>query len=112
MAGAAQAHSNAPEARAADAAGHRGPSFIHRNALAGAGMTPGRVVDRSRDDARPGKLDRASVRALAGQRGGTPLFLVPFGLKAWLARLGIARAVELDWWDVHVPDGASVRIVN
>jgi len=47
-------------------------------------------------------LDRASVKALAGQAGGEPLFLVPLGLKAWLQRLGVTRAVELDWWESYV----------
>ena len=30
-----------------------------------------------------------------------PLFLVPLGLKAWFAALGIDRVHELDWWDSH-----------
>ncbi len=47
-------------------------------------------------------LDRDSVRALAKQSGGPPLFLVPLGVKAWLAQLGIGHAVELDWWDGYV----------
>ena len=55
-------------------------------------------------------LDRASVRALAGQAGGEPLFLVPLGLKAWLARLGVTRAVELDWWDSHVHEQEGRRV--
>jgi N-acyl-phosphatidylethanolamine-hydrolysing phospholipase D len=52
-------------------------------------------------------LDRGSVRGLADQAGGAPLFLVPIGLKAWLAHIGIVNAVELDWWDVHVHGGVS-----
>jgi N-acyl-phosphatidylethanolamine-hydrolysing phospholipase D len=47
-------------------------------------------------------LDRGSILALARQAGGAPVFLVPLGLKAWLARLGVGDAVELDWWDSHV----------
>jgi L-ascorbate metabolism protein UlaG (beta-lactamase superfamily) len=43
-------------------------------------------------------LDRASVVALNAQPGGPPLFLVPLGLKPWLADEGISNAVELDWW--------------
>ena len=43
-------------------------------------------------------LDRASVQALAAQAGGSPLFLVPLGLKAWMQDQGIARVEELDWW--------------
>ena len=46
-------------------------------------------------------LDDASVRALAAQPGGSPLFVVPLGLKAWLAQRGIDRVVELDWWQAH-----------
>jgi len=46
-------------------------------------------------------LDEASVRQLAVQPGGSPLFVVPLGLKAWLADRGIDNAVELDWWQSH-----------
>ncbi|HEY0856911.1 MAG TPA: MBL fold metallo-hydrolase [Albitalea sp.] len=46
-------------------------------------------------------LDSASVLALSRQRGGPPLFVVPLGLKAWLAGQGITRAVELDWWQAE-----------
>jgi len=58
-------------------------------------------------------LDEASVRALNRQPGGPPLFIVPLGLKAWLARHGIHKAVELDWWQSHTlaGPGGEVEIV-
>ena len=46
-------------------------------------------------------LDDNSVRALAAQSGGAPLFVVPLGLKAWFAERGIENVVELDWWQSH-----------
>ena len=47
-------------------------------------------------------LDEASVVALSRQRGGAPLFIVPLGLKAWLAGAGVTdNVVELDWWQSH-----------
>ena len=53
-------------------------------------------------------LDDASVRALANQAGGSPLFIVPLGIKAWLAARGITNAVELDWWQSHpIPTAAG-----
>ena len=48
-------------------------------------------------------LDEASIRAIAGQAGGPPLFVVPLGIAAWLAQRGIEQAVELGWWQAtHV----------
>ncbi|WNC94752.1 MBL fold metallo-hydrolase [Paraburkholderia sp. FT54] len=44
-------------------------------------------------------LDAQSVQALNGQPGGPPLFLVPLGIKEWLAKKGITNAQELDWGD-------------
>lgn len=56
-------------------------------------------------------LDRASVRALNAQPGGPPLFLVPLGLKAWLADEGITHARELDWWRHHEAGGVTAHLV-
>jgi N-acyl-phosphatidylethanolamine-hydrolysing phospholipase D len=43
-------------------------------------------------------LDRNSVFALSQQAGGSPLFIVPLGLKAWMEGIGITQVHELDWW--------------
>jgi N-acyl-phosphatidylethanolamine-hydrolysing phospholipase D len=51
-------------------------------------------------------LDTASVRALASQKGGSPLVIVPLGIKAWMAEHGIQNVVELDWWQSHSVVGA------
>jgi N-acyl-phosphatidylethanolamine-hydrolysing phospholipase D len=56
-------------------------------------------------------LDDASLRALHGQQGGPPLYVVPLGLEAWLAARGIRHAVELDWWDQHAVGGVDVALV-
>lgn len=54
-------------------------------------------------------LDRNSVFALNQKANGATLFLVPLGLKAWMADIGIDNVVELDWWDsvkiYRQPDG-------
>lgn len=47
-------------------------------------------------------MDAHSLRSLAQQDGGSPLFITPLGHKAWFAKRGITRVVELDWWDSHV----------
>ena len=44
-------------------------------------------------------LDDATVRRLAAQDGGPPMFLVPLGMEAWFKARGISNVVELDWWD-------------
>lgn len=58
-------------------------------------------------------LDEASVRALAEQPGGSPLFIVPLGIKSWMADQGITNVVELDWWQAHRVDtaGGPVEVV-
>jgi N-acyl-phosphatidylethanolamine-hydrolysing phospholipase D len=52
-------------------------------------------------------LDRGSIVALKNQSGGAPQFLAPIGIKRWLERLGVERAVELDWWQKHVHCGVE-----
>jgi N-acyl-phosphatidylethanolamine-hydrolysing phospholipase D len=44
-------------------------------------------------------LDTASVKALNSQAGGAPLFIVPLGVKKWMAAEGILNVQQLDWWD-------------
>lgn len=45
-------------------------------------------------------LDRATVSRLAAAH--RPLFLVPLGLKAWFADIGVTNVEELDWWQQRV----------
>ena len=44
-------------------------------------------------------LDGDTVLALSRQNGGSPLFLVPLGIKPWMAQLGITNVREMDWWE-------------
>ncbi|MFY9511067.1 MAG: MBL fold metallo-hydrolase [Rubrivivax sp.] len=53
-------------------------------------------------------LDESSVKALNAQAGGPPLFVVPLGIKPWLAQRGITRCVELDWWQAQMFAGAEI----
>ncbi len=53
-------------------------------------------------------LDTGSVRALNSQAGGPPLFVVPLGVKKWMAGEGIENVKQMDWWEnllVKVPNG-------
>lgn len=50
-------------------------------------------------------LDLTTVRALAAQPGGSPLFIVPLGVEQWLAAVGITRTQRMDWWDIHTLTG-------
>jgi N-acyl-phosphatidylethanolamine-hydrolysing phospholipase D len=44
-------------------------------------------------------LDVDSVKRLAAMPAGSPLFLVPLGLKAWFNAIGIERVEERGWWE-------------
>jgi L-ascorbate metabolism protein UlaG (beta-lactamase superfamily) len=57
-------------------------------------------------------LDEGSIVGLYRRPGGKETtFFVPLGLKAWFARLGIERVVELDWWESHGIAGMRVTAV-
>ncbi len=46
-------------------------------------------------------LDLATVRRLAAQASGSPLFLVPLGLKGWFNEQGIENVEEIGWWQAR-----------
>jgi L-ascorbate metabolism protein UlaG (beta-lactamase superfamily) len=54
-------------------------------------------------------LDAATVARLAATH--RPRFLVPLGLKAWFADLGIGGVEELDWWERRTVGGLVVTAV-
>jgi len=56
-------------------------------------------------------LDVDTVQQLAAQPGGSPRFLVPLGLKAWFATLGITRVDEYGWWQAATVGPLSVHFV-
>ena len=56
-------------------------------------------------------LDRDSVVGLNNQPGGPPLFLVPLGLKSWMAEQGIGTVRELDWWQQTQAGGLDITFV-
>jgi N-acyl-phosphatidylethanolamine-hydrolysing phospholipase D len=54
-------------------------------------------------------LDVATVTRLA--RTHRPRFVVPLGLKAWFADLGITDVEELDWWQAREVRGLTLTCV-
>lgn len=54
-------------------------------------------------------LDVDTVKRLAAAH--RPLILVPLGLKAWFADLGIGDVEELDWWDERSVQGLTFTCV-
>lgn len=56
-------------------------------------------------------LDAGTVRQLARQAGGSPLFLVPLGLKRWFTAKGMHRVQELDWWELHRHGGVDFHFL-
>ena len=56
-------------------------------------------------------LDAESIKRLAAMPQGSPRFLVPLGLKAWFAELGITRVDEYDWWQDTREDALKITFV-
>jgi L-ascorbate metabolism protein UlaG (beta-lactamase superfamily) len=56
-------------------------------------------------------LDEPSVRRLAAMPQGSPRFLVPLGLKAWFADIGIDRVDEFDWWQSAREGDATITFL-
>jgi L-ascorbate metabolism protein UlaG (beta-lactamase superfamily) len=54
-------------------------------------------------------LNVATVKRLAATH--RPRFLVPLGLKAWFADLGITEVEELDWWQSRTVRGLTLTCV-
>ena len=52
-------------------------------------------------------LDVNTVLALDRRAQAATLFIVPLGVKAWFAKLGITHVKELDWWDSTVVKGVE-----
>ena len=56
-------------------------------------------------------LDVDTVKGLATSANGTPLFLVPLGLKAWFHELGIDAVEEYDWWQSRTVRSIKLTLV-
>ena len=56
-------------------------------------------------------LDADSVKRRATMEQGCPRFLVPKGLKAWFAGLGVTRVDEYDWWQETREDTLHITFV-
>jgi len=56
-------------------------------------------------------LDLDTVRALARQPGGEPLFVVPLGVDLWMREQGLTRVERFDWWDMRTLLGVELHFV-
>ncbi|MBM4328023.1 MAG: MBL fold metallo-hydrolase [Deltaproteobacteria bacterium] len=57
-------------------------------------------------------LDTATMKKLLERPGGPEtLFFVPLGLKSWFQALGVARVIEMDWWEKHRVSGLEIIAV-
>ncbi len=85
-----------------------GPKRLMKPALAFEALPPIHVVVISHDHY--DHLDAATVKRLAATHH--PRFLVPLGIKTWLAEQGITDNVdELDWWEARTERGLTFTCV-
>lgn len=84
-----------------------GPRRLNEPGLPFEALPPIHVVLISHDHY--DHLDVDTVRRLAETH--RPRFLVPLGLKAWFADLGITDVEELDWWDAREIRGLVLTCV-
>ena len=84
-----------------------GPRRLNEPGLAFEALPPIHVVLISHDHY--DHLDVATVQRLAATH--RPRFLVPLGLKAWFADLGITDVEELDWWHAREIRGLTLTCV-
>jgi L-ascorbate metabolism protein UlaG (beta-lactamase superfamily) len=84
-----------------------GPKRFMPPAVAFENLPPIHVVVISHDHY--DHLDAPTVRRLAAAH--RPRFLVPLGMKAWFAKLGIAEVDELDWWENRLVRGVTATCV-
>jgi N-acyl-phosphatidylethanolamine-hydrolysing phospholipase D len=84
-----------------------GPRRLNPPAIAFEDLPPIHVVLISHDHY--DHLDVATVQRLAATH--RPRFLVPLGLKAWFADVGVHDVEELDWWDQRVVGGLTLTCV-
>jgi L-ascorbate metabolism protein UlaG (beta-lactamase superfamily) len=87
--------------------GFAGPKRLTPPGLSFEDLPPIHVVVISHDHY--DHLDEATVRRLAETH--RPHFLVPLGLKAWLAERGVTDVEELDWWDGRIVRGLTFTCV-
>jgi len=87
--------------------GFAGPKRVTPPGLPFEDLPPIHVVVISHDHY--DHLDEATVRRLAETH--RPRFLVPLGLKAWLAERGVTDVEELDWWDSRDVRGLTLSCV-
>ncbi len=53
-------------------------------------------------------LDLPTLKALAAQEGGPPMFMMPLGVGDWLKEQGVPNVAQLDWWQAQ--DVSQTRI--